>query len=240
MKIAVLGDIHSNLFAFHAVGRRIEAAGVDRVYSVGDIVGYYAHPSECVNLVRRFCHGVVAGNHDWGLIGRLDLDLFSPSAAEALQWSEEHLRAEDIEYLEDLPLTFVDDGVTVVHSMPSNPEEFPYVFAEHDMREEFAAVDTPITFVGHTHHPTVFRENGENEEIVEGTFDLSDCGKAIVNVGSIGQPRDGDPRAPYAIYDTETRVLEITRVEYDLRKTIARVSATNLPSILADRLRLGK
>ncbi len=240
MRIAILGDIHANLEALQAVGREIESAGIDHVYTIGDIVGYNACPSKCVNIVRGWVQGAVAGNHDWGLTGRLDLNLFSPTAAEALEWSEMNTASEEVAYLEDLPVRAVFDGVTLVHSMPAQPEEFPYVFAGHDMTGQFEAVSTPVTFVGHTHHPTVFHEDGNHEEIIEGTFELPGPDKYIVNVGSVGQPRDGDPRATYAVWESDSRRLEIHRVRYDIKLAVMRIAQTGLPGSFGDRLRVGR
>ena len=249
MSFAIVSDIHSNLEALESVFSRIDALGVREVVCLGDVVGYGADPLPVTRLVMQRCKWTILGNHDWGLFH--DLDDFNPLAREALYLSRRRLkpswvtpgRRAAFEYLRRLPERMQDHGCLFFHGSPRDPV-MEYVlrsdgFLEPEkMRAIFAAIDRP-TFVGHTHWPGIHRGDFKFTQATDENrvFDLG-AEPCIVNVGSVGQPRDGDPRASFAVVDRGRA--EIHRVEYDLRRTQAKILAAGLHPALAERLARGK
>jgi len=243
MRCLVLSDIHSNLEAFEAV---LEDAGaVDGVWCLGDVVGYGPDPNACVALLRSLSHLCIAGNHDWATLGKLDLDDFNPDAREANLWNRAQLTPDNLDYLAALPETLVEEPFTLAHGSPRHPV-WEYIIYTSTAQANFAFFDTPFCFVGHTHTPVIFRlHNQDGQEACEplppslnGSVELGPE-RLIINPGSVGQPRDGDPRASYAILDTETLTLEHHRVAYAVEKTQAKMMELNLPLRLVLRLGYG-
>ncbi len=243
MRYAIIGDIHANLAAFTAVLADIERRnGVEKVWCLGDVVGYGPDPRECIELLRKTNHTCVAGNHDWAAIGKLSTTDFNPDAAAACHWTARQLSTKDVEYLGNLPLTVVESDFTLVHGSPREPI-WEYVLSAAIAKENFAYFKSPFCLVGHSHVPLVFSygENGAcsankfltNEELVLGKSRL------IINPGGVGQPRDGDPRASYAIYDSETRLVTLYRIPYDIGATQDKMMKYGLPTRLATRLSYG-
>ncbi len=246
---ALISDLHSNLEALEAVFRRIDQLGVSETHCLGDVVGYGADPEACGEIVMERCGWTIMGNHDWGLFHEL-VD-FNPLAREALLFTRKRLKPGLItrrrralwSFLESLPERREDRGYIFCHGSPRNPI-MEYVlksdgFLEPEkMKEIFSTIDRPC-FVGHTHWPGVhgadFRFTQATEDVH--AFEL-DGGPAVVNVGSVGQPRDGDPRASFAVVNDG--VVEIHRVPYDFRRTQAKILAAGLHPALADRLARGK
>jgi diadenosine tetraphosphatase ApaH/serine/threonine PP2A family protein phosphatase len=240
LRYAIISDIHSNLEALEAVKHEIDRLGADVILCGGDIVGYNADPGSCLDIVREISHGVVAGNHDWGVVARLDIDAFTPNARMAIQWAEERLSAADCEWIEALPLIWSENGVTLVHGSLEDPEAFNYYFPFDDPVIPLELQETPACFSGHTHVPVAFYR-GEPPPVADASMlPVEPGGRILVNVGSVGQPRDGDPRASFAIYDQEKGVIEMHRVEYDIQKTAEKIAAAGLPSYLAERLFVGR
>jgi diadenosine tetraphosphatase ApaH/serine/threonine PP2A family protein phosphatase len=240
VRYGVIGDIHGNLEALQAVLAELEAAGVDQVLCVGDVVGYGADPQECLHLVEERCSGLVGGNHDVAATGQNSLDLFNPYARRALEWTVDHLSAEAHATLARLPLTAQMNGFALVHSSFFAPERFDYIFAPSQARVCFLKQEAPLAFFGHTHIPIAFFHTDPVtfSEEVELTVDPET--KTLVNVGSVGQPRDEDARACYVLYDSETRTVSIRRVTYDIERAAKRITDAGLPEILAERLFLGR
>jgi diadenosine tetraphosphatase ApaH/serine/threonine PP2A family protein phosphatase len=246
---AIISDLHANLEALEAVFARIEQLGVREVICLGDVVGYGADPMAATRLVMQRCKWTILGNHDWGLFH--SLEEFNPLAREALLYSRRRLkpslfaphRRAAWQFLRSLPDRKQDHGYLFFHGSPRDPV-MEYVlksdcFLEPEkMQQIFARIDRP-TFVGHTHWPGVhradFRFTQATDEQREFTLDGEPC---IVNVGSVGQPRDGDPRAAFAVVH-DGRV-EIHRVPYDFRRTQAKILAAGLHPALAERLARGK
>jgi diadenosine tetraphosphatase ApaH/serine/threonine PP2A family protein phosphatase len=242
MRYAVLADIHSNLEAFQAVLRDLdERGGADEVWCLGDIVGYGPDPRECIKLLRRH-HGVgVAGNHDWAAIGKLDTSSFNPEAAAAAQWTAEALKKEDADYLASLPLTLHMGDFTLVHGSPREPI-WEYVLSAQAAKANFRAFDFRFCLIGHSHSPLLFEIDSRNscrERKLPEQLSLKTETRFIINCGSVGQPRDGDPRASYAIIDTAQEVLWHHRVEYDFKATQEKMLDADLPTRLASRLSVG-
>ncbi len=243
MKYGILGDIHSNLSALRAVLDRLQAEGVDRLVSVGDVVGYGAAPRECIALLREVGATVVLGNHDAACVERLDTLYFNPYALAAVQWTRGVLAREDREWLLSLPLVEHLEHCSVAHGTLFEPEKYDYIQGPRDADPSLDIMPLPVCFVGHTHVPvTLLRPRDDPTRTaytMETEIDLEESYRALVNVGSIGQPRDEDPRAAYAVFDAARSRVSIRRVAYDIELEANRIRAANLPSVLAERLYLG-
>lgn len=295
MRYAIFSDVHANLDALRAVLEDIQAQTeqtgrrVDQYWCLGDVVGYGPQPRECLSLVRSRCTLVIPGNHDWAAVGKLDLDDFSATAAEAALWTRQRLDPSDVKFLQALP----PDGVTVgnftlAHGSPSNPI-WEYLTTPDTAGPNFAFFDTHFCMVGHTHLPTIFlqpvldhdaprraalrsferkgkvalamatpggpsRKSLESGEYaitlnrvpitapcdrwnpVPGFWRLPHNYRAIINPGSVGQPRDGDPRAAYVIFDSELGGFEFRRVPYNIPQTQRKIQACGLPPQVAEQL----
>ena len=240
-RVAVLGDIHSNISALNAVIEDARSQNVTDFVCVGDIVGYNADPSECLEIVRDLCCAVVCGNHDHYCCNDEDLDDFHPLAASVVDWTRRHLTEEQQTYLRGLEYTKPIFGFMLVHSTLDMPEKWGYVFDSLDAESNFSYQNTGLCFHGHTHVPMVFEKQGFDVHRGEPHKLKATLGrKYFVNVGSVGQPRDGDTRSSYVLYDSKTRELDFRRVVYDIAETQRRIRAAGLPERLAERLELGR
>ena len=242
MRYGVFGDVHGNLHALQAVLQAYETERIDTYLCTGDLVGYGAFPKECIDLVRDKCAQVVAGNHDFAVCGRLTLEFFNSYAKSAVLWTREALPKKDLDYLRSLPLMVqVDDDVTLAHATVYDAHTFDYIQTQYDAHLSLQELGTACGFVGHSHIPITFALKNEVVSwTMEPTIDLDTCEKVLVNVGSVGQPRDENPLAAYSILDTEERKIWIKRVAYDIDGAVAAIAKHNLPDILGERLRLGK
>ena len=243
MRYAVLGDIHSNLSALQAVMEAVRHEGVDQILSVGDVVGYGAAPSECIQILRENEVIAVLGNHDAAVIGELDTIFFNQHARFTVEWTRGAISGEDMAWLTCMPLTWQDDFVTLAHGSYDKPEIFAYVQTPSDADSSLELLERPVCFIGHTHVPVSMLRLSDDPlrtgYSLDAELDLSDAIVAMVNAGSVGQPRDDDPRTGYVIYDTETRIVSFRRLAYDIAQEVARIKAAGLPSVLAERLHLG-
>lgn len=241
MRYAILGDIHGNLSAFEAVLADIEAqGGAEEIWCLGDVVGYGPDPRGCIALLRQHEHVCVAGNHDWAAIGKVDIEDFNPEAARACLWTGEQLTEDDVTYLENLPLKLTRGDFTIVHGSPREPT-WEYVVSTASARANFGYFDTTYCLVGHSHVPLVFELDGEDCHVSELPAVLAlGRNRLIVNPGGVGQPRDGDPRAAYAIYDEGQGVVYHYRVAYDIEATQRRMMEQGLPRFLVTRLSFGR
>ncbi len=244
MRYAIIADIHANLAAFTAVLADIEdKGGVEELWCLGDVVGYGPDPCQCIELLRQHKHVCIAGNHDWAAIGKLDISEFSPDAAVVCRWTAQQLGSEDVDYLGGLPSVMEKDDFTLVHGSPREPI-WEYLLSISSARENFAHFQSQYCLVGHSHVPLVFK-CGEDDTCSFSPFS-PDIGlvlgerRLIINPGGVGQPRDGDPRASYAICDTETKVFRLYRVSYDIDITQNRMVKHNLPMRLVARLSHGQ
>ncbi len=242
MRYAIIGDIHSNLAAFEAVLQDVEnRGGFDRIWCLGDVVGYGPDPHECIELLCQYDHICVAGNHDWAAIGKMDTSDFNPVAARACNWTAQQLAPEDIDYLQNLPLDFCQDDFTLVHGSPREPI-WEYLLGSEVAQDNFAYFETSYCLVGHSHVPLIFqlcegvaiyRVFPEESGLALGENRL------IINPGGVGQPRDGDPRASYVVYDTANQTVYHYRVEYDIAATQKKMTECGLPLPLIVRLSQG-
>jgi diadenosine tetraphosphatase ApaH/serine/threonine PP2A family protein phosphatase len=240
VRYAVLGDVHGNLPAMEAVLEDIESVGVDSILSVGDLVGYGAYPQECLDHSREHFHCSVSGNHDCGATGRMDLTYFNADARDAITWTDGQLTDLDRNYLADFPLSAEFDGLGLVHSSPHFPENFPYIQTLYDAELAFSRLDQEVGFVGHSHVPIIFINSDPVDYFLVSHFDLPRDRQVLVNVGSVGQPRDLDSRACYALLDTEEGKLHIRRVEYDIDAAADKIREVGLPETNAQRLYWGR
>jgi diadenosine tetraphosphatase ApaH/serine/threonine PP2A family protein phosphatase len=239
MRCAILADIHANLAALEAVLDDIaKKGGVDETWCLGDIVDYGPDPHPCLEIVRRLKPFCVAGNHDLAAIGRVDTAYFNPDAAVATGWTAAQLTPADAAYLASLPLTLERDGFTLAHGSPRDPV-WEYIFSASIAAGSFGYFRSSYCLVGHTHVPAVFRQKGEGAGLSPGIGLVLGETRMIINPGGVGQPRDGDPRASYAIYESEGRVLRLYRVPYDIQATQERILKVGLPVRLATRLAAG-
>jgi len=240
---AILGDIHANIDALNVVVADAHAQGVTNFVSVGDVVGYNAAPAECIRIVRdELKCPVVRGNHDH-YVSYLDTSLadFHPMAAQVVEWTRSQLSPDDIQWLHDLPLQKPHMGFMLVHSTLDMPDRWGYVFDNQQAEANFNYQTTPICFHGHTHVPIIYLSTPGGVVHYEPCDFIIELGqKLFINVGSVGQPRDGDPRASYVIYDPAARQIRFRRLEYDVAAAQARIRAAGLPERCAQRLEVGR
>ncbi|HZT08363.1 MAG TPA: metallophosphoesterase family protein [Chloroflexota bacterium] len=239
MRIAVVSDIHSNLVALRAV---LEDMGtVDAIWCLGDFVGYGPRPNECVALLRERGASAIAGNHDLAVVGAISTDEFNIEAARAADWTAQELTPESRGFLADLTPTSTVDGVTLAHGSPREPI-WEYVLDSRAAQASFNLLDTKLCFIGHSHIPSAFVE-APTKIVVKHMTSGSHCEvseyKMIVNPGSVGQPRDHDPRAAYLIYDTDAAAMEWRRVPYDIAETQRQMRKAGLPRYFVERLSFG-
>ncbi len=241
VRIGIVSDIHSNLPALEAV---LEAMGpVDRLWCLGDFVGYGPWPNECIELLRQRGVVAIAGNHDLAVIGEIPTDYFNQHAAMAVYWTGQQLTPESWSYLTSLQAKMIVDGVTLAHGSPRDPV-WEYLLSAAGAEESFPTLSTPLCFVGHSHVPCLFVQTPGEPTIgsymePDTTYTIGERDVCIANPGSVGQPRDRDPRAAYLLYDTDTRRLSWQRVAYDIGRIQTRMREVGLPRPLADRLDRG-
>ena len=239
MRVAIVSDIHSNLTAFRTVAA--DFGEVDEVWCLGDLVGYGPDPNECIALLREYPHVCIAGNHDWAAIGKVETDVFNTAAASAAAWTAQQLTEESLDYLRALPLEIDREGWHLVHGSPRDPI-WEYVLEASQAEDLFSLFPGRGCLIGHSHIPMIFVETPDGIEYLGPEYgeplDLEES-RVIVNPGGVGQPRDGDPRASYALLDTAAAQLEFRRVTYDVEAVQERMQAADLPRPLWRRLSYG-
>ncbi len=243
MKIAILSDIHSNIEALEAVAKDAKEWGACQWFVVGDIVGYGAAPSECIDLLRKLDAKCIAGNHDWGVIEKTSIDYFNFAARQAVLWTREQLDPSARSYLESLPLTLTFEDIDLAHANFTNPAGWEYVFTLYQARRQFDGFATRLGVIGHSHVPFIVQaseKNGRTEQVMGESVEWESGSRYLINAGSVGQPRDGDPRACYLSVDCLSREIALRRVTYDVAEAQRRISQAGLPSSLAERLPLGR
>lgn len=243
MKHILFSDIHGNLEALHAALRFMENYPDAHIYSLGDIVGYGANPKECIAEVQRVAHESLAGNHDHAAVGLTSIAYFNPIAREAVMWTTGTLDENERSYLANLRLSVsIPNTMFLVHATPVLPEAWNYIMSIDDARQNFTAFEEPICFLGHSHSPIGIGMGPEGTLTVheENPLLLAKERRYIINVGSIGQPRDGDWRACLVVYDDETSCVEFIRLEYDCTSTQEKILRAGLPEFLAQRLQYGR
>lgn len=225
-KIVLISDIHSNLEAFEAVLEEIKKSKVKKIFCLGDIVGYGASPNECINLIRKNRIKSIIGNHDYEAIKLQSIEWFNPIAKEAILWTHKQLTEENKKFLKNLPTYLEFENMYLVHGSPRN-HIYEYIFPdtdEYDLKEFFIIVKKPVIALGHTHIQFIKKLNK----------------KIIINPGSVGQPRDLNPKAAFCLFNTKNLKVDLERVKYDIDKAANKILKAGLPKFLSDRLYLGR
>ena len=229
MRIAIISDIHSNLEALNVALSIIDTRSVDSIVCLGDIVGYGADPNECVEIVRKRCGTILLGNHDAAALDHAVAQNFSTYARLSAEWTSKNLLPAHKDFLKSLPLTESKEGAFLVHASPVEPSEWYYIISLADARNAFGYLSEQICFVGHSHLPGVFGETSMRQHVQRGE-------RFIVNVGSVGQPRDGNPNLSFGIFDTDRWTYENIRASYDVKTASGKIVNAGLPQALANRL----
>lgn len=238
MKIAVISDIHSNLAALKQALQYIKKENVDKIICLGDIVGYGPRPNECVDLIRQSCQVCLMGNHDHAVLGLTDTYYFNQYAREAVNWTRRTLTLPNKAYLENLTFTHHENEILYVHSTPVHPEEWHYILSDYEAKQYMKSITQRVCFVGHSHIPVIF--SSDEGSVYQEEIKLEYKKKIyIVNVGSVGQPRDGDPRLCMVTFDTGSEILKFVRLEYPVQETYDEILENHLPPFLAMRLLAG-
>ncbi len=247
MRVAVLSDIHSNLPAFEAVLEAVEEVGIERIWCLGDLVGYGADPDACTALVRERCEVSLVGNHDLAVLGALDPSSFSPTAKAAVEWTQEVASAETLEFLRGLSPILEHEGFGLFHASPRDPI-WEYVLSIEQAEAGLDAQLERIGLIGHSHVSLFFtrpvggprRAYAHGAQAGDGALLDIDDGAWLINPGSVGQPRDGDPRAAWLELDLAEWTARFHRVPYDIAPAAGSILAAGLPSSLAERLQIGR
>jgi predicted phosphodiesterase len=242
MRYGIFADVHSNLEALESVLAAYKTESIDKYLCVGDVVGYAANPHECIAKIKTLAMVTVAGNHDWAAVNLFSSGYFNQLARQAISWTGRNLNGEDKHYLESLKLLYKNEDLTLVHGTLHNSGDFDYMTDRSAARETFGSLETDVCFVGHSHVTGIFVKDsdGRIDYRVDNKLNLEDGKKYIVNVGSVGQPRDGNPKAAYCIYDTKKKELRIKRVSYDIKAASRKIIDAGLPPFLAERLFVGR
>jgi predicted phosphodiesterase len=233
MRVAILSDIHSNLQALTKAFALIDRSGIDEVYCLGDIVGYGANPNECIALVRERCKFCVLGNHDLAALDTSGAQYFTKPGRSAAEWTHEVLTAENAEFLRSLPYCVQAGDLTLVHASPQEPAQWEYVLSLPIAQKQFAAFTTVLCMIGHTHVPSVCGENLRTVVFKKGM-------RFLINVGSVGQPRDGNSQLSFGIFDSDEWSYQNIRHDYDINGAARAILNQGLPAVLASRLFLGQ
>ncbi len=241
MRYAIFSDIHSNLPALETVLDAYRKEKIDRYFCIGDIVGYAANPIECIEAVKELNPVIVAGNHDWAAVDLTDIEKFNPIAKEAVLWTKNILPDKEKDFLKNLTLVYEDENFSLAHATLENPQEFDYLSNEIVAQRTFELMKNNLLFVGHTHIAGIFiEENNRISYSAAEKIKLTPEKRYIVNVGSVGQPRDRNPRPSFCIFDSDAMTIEIKRIGYNVAEAQKRIIEAGLPSFLADRLLIGK
>lgn len=241
MRYLIFSDLHSNLESLQAFCKTIETIDHDKKVFLGDLVGYCADPNACVGWVRENADIILAGNHDYAVVEKTDSSYFNSWARQACLWTRQELSPENKEFLKTLPCEIEEDGIHWVHSSPFEPDQWHYVMSRNDGKVNFDHFSAPLCFLGHSHRPVIIelKPDGEIQDYVPSSWHLQPECRYIVNVGSLGQPRDGNPKPSFVIYDSATSIAEFQRYEYDFESTQKKILDNGLPPPLADRLAKG-
>ena len=239
MRWAILSDVHGNLPALNAVMDRIDRdSATDGILFLGDVLGYGAYPNECMDILRDRASVWVAGNHDHGVLDRTNLRVFNEYAREAILWCREQLSADHRKFIEEVPLVHEADRFTCVHATPDSPLAWDYIFTIAEAQRAFGALENEVCFFGHSHVPIILEERpGGGIQVLHNTeMVLQPNHRYLINPGSVGQPRDGNPDAAFGTFDTETNTYRLVRVGYNIDDVAHAIIRAGLPAFLASRL----
>ncbi|MEW5795839.1 MAG: metallophosphoesterase family protein [Candidatus Zixiibacteriota bacterium] len=242
MRLALISDIHGNLEALEAVLRDVAGQKADQVHCLGDVVGYGCDPVACLHLVGDSCDIKLMGNHEYAAIGVLPTGAMNPTARQSMIWTMAQLTDREISLISGFEMTAERENCLLVHASPFDPDEWHYILSPQDAVEAFAHSEHRLIFHGHTHLPVIYCRPpvGKVRTITAHDFDPDENSRYLVNIGSVGQPRDNDPRACYVIYDSSEDTVYFRRVEYDIQAAQAKMCRADMPQMLIDRLQVGR
>lgn len=240
MKYAILGDVHANMEALRAVLEDAEKQGVTHYACTGDVVGYNADPKFCLQMIRSLKCKVVQGNHDYYAGCNESMELFTTRARKSIYWTRKQLSPFERKYLRQLPMILDVENFTIVHSSLSNPHRWSYIFRNKAAEANFRNQFNPVCFYGHTHVPLAFTKGKTTQKDFYKTLHIQPGLQYLINVGSVGQPRDSNPKSAYAIYDLDEQTVTMRRVEYAIEETQKKIRAAGLPFRNALRLVNGR
>jgi diadenosine tetraphosphatase ApaH/serine/threonine PP2A family protein phosphatase len=242
MKYGFFSDVHANLEALKACIIDFRGEKLDKVFFLGDAVGYGPYPDECVKLIGEVAEVKLMGNHDYAALGLMETDYFNQYAAESMGWTKSSISRRTIEIMSDFELQHQLGDILLVHASPREPELWHYILDMEDATESFNFFTQKICMVGHTHRPYVVYKDKSSETVLSKQTEetLEEERRYLVNIGSVGQPRDGDPRSCYLIYDTELGTIKHKRVAYNIKATQKDMAKIGLPEYLIERLAVGR
>lgn len=240
MRYGIFSDVHSNIEAFTVVLAYYEKENIDRYIFLGDILGYGANPKEAITLLNDLNPVCICGNHDRAAINKFDVRFFNPAARNAIIWTKKQLSRDDTRYLNSFSLTYEEPHFICVHASLNHPEKFNYVWGITEAGLNFPLFSQQICFMGHSHKMGgyILKDNNVSY-LYEQTITLETGARYIINAGSVGQPRDRDPRASACIYDSDKNLITFTRIEYDIKQAADKILKSGLPEIFASRLYVG-
>jgi predicted phosphodiesterase len=242
MKLALISDIHGNLEALVSVLNHIEKQKVDSVHCLGDVIGYGSDPNSCLELVHKNCDRKIMGNHEYAALGLEDTDDYNPAAQKSAMWTRAQLSDREKALIAEFDISHSLGDILLIHASPYQPNEWHYILNAEAALEAFEYLDEKLCFVGHSHVPQIYaeRENDLPRSQVGHDFLPDEQSRYLVNIGSVGQPRDNDPRACYVTFDTDEYEVLYHRVDYDIETTQDKMSQANLPRMLIARLSMGR
>ncbi|MFH1373473.1 MAG: metallophosphoesterase family protein [bacterium] len=242
MKLALISDIHGNLEAFTAVLEDIEKKSADRIHCLGDVVGYGSEPGACLQLVADTCEFKLMGNHEHVILGLDQPDNYTHIARISAAWTRKQLSDRALSIIAEFRIDHHDDEFYLVHASPDQPDRWHYVLTPEEAAGAFVKLNERLCFYGHSHVPMIFTESPGTmpRRRVGHTFLPDPDSRYLINVGSVGQPRDNDPRACYVIYDTDEDDVTYCRVDYDIESAQSKMAQAQLPDMLIDRLAVGR
>lgn len=242
MIYAIFSDVHSNLEAFQSVLQKIKKLHIERKIFLGDIVGYCADPNESIDILKSSADVMLGGNHDHGAAGITDISNFNQYAMAAILWTRDMLTPEHKEFLKNLPANMVTDNLTLAHSSPKEPLMWHYILNMFDAMENFEYFNTTLCFIGHSHQPIAIEKDVEGivNVLRDKIIKLKPTSRYIINAGSIGQPRDGNPDSSFVIYDSGNMTVEFRRIPYNITLTQEKMRREGLPDYLIERLNYGR
>jgi len=244
LRYGIIADVHSNIEALRAVLSILKGQKIDKFLCVGDIVGYGASPNECVEEVKKLNGEVVLGNHEWGVLHPEILPLFNPMARQAIEWTKRELFRENIDYLSHLEVSKENELFSMVHSSLYEPTRWHYIFSPEEAELNFSQMKRKVCFFAHSHQAVIYSKyQGDRCKGFAfpegGKMGIEENHRYLINPGGVGQPRDGNPQASFAIYDTQSKTVQIRRCGYDIDKAKEKILRAGLPPFLAERLLYG-
>jgi predicted phosphodiesterase len=242
MRYGFFSDVHSNLEALEAVAEDFRKEKLDRLFFLGDAVGYGPDPNECVSLIDGLTDVKLMGNHDYAALGLIETTLFNEYAQQAMEWTRGVLTEESLKILSGFSMEHEFDQSHLVHSTPKEPNQWNYIFDLDDAEENFGFFHKQMCIIGHSHFPAIIKKfNGRHCFLhEESQSEIAKDFRYIVNIGSVGQPRDGSNKACFMIYDAAKKTVTLKRLDYDFKKTQEKMKKRGLPQFLIDRLAVGR